>query len=221
MCGVRTKFRRADSVKVQIPTIDRFLAGPTPAQWVENALENVDLLLLDHANCERKAASSALALIYRYATDLKLTKTLSALVREEMLHYEMVIDCLERKSIPYRPVSPSRYARSLHSEIAAHEPQRLVDCLLVAALIEARSFERFALLTEKLDADVGRLYGRLQASEHRHFGQYYRFAFERLEEESVDERLSHLKACEYRLASDPDTEFRFHSGPVLKDTHSS
>lgn len=201
--------------------IDRFLAGPTPMEWVPSACDNVEILLLDHANCERKAASYALSLIYRYAVDTELTKQLSKLAREEMRHFELVVELIEREGLDYRPISPSRYASALNREVSTHEPERFVDSLLVAALIEARSCERFELLRNRLTGDARKLYSQLLHSEKRHFETYYKFACERHDEDLVLERLKPLRDVEYRLASEPDTEFRFHSGPLAKGMHSS
>ena len=208
-------------MNLHVPKVDHFLAGPTPLAWVQNASENIEILLLDHANCERKAASSAMSLIYRYATDTDLTLQLSKLVREEMRHFEMVVKHTESAGITYRSISPSRYAKLLHEKISSREPERLIDSLLVAALIEARSCERFKLLKRRLNRDLCELYDRLYQSEQRHFETYCSLALDRYGADLVHERLRVFRDVEYHLASGLDTEFRFHSGPLSTGMHSS
>lgn len=195
-----------------IAPIQAFLSCPTPQAWVACALDNQEILLVDHANCEKKAASTALNLIYRHVDHYKLLTKLSRLAREELRHFEQVIAIMKARNIDYSQISASRYAGALRQQVRTHEPARLVDTLLIAAIIEARSCERFAVLAPELDAELGEFYFSLLKSEARHFTDYLKLAREIGCRAEVEQRLPELLACERALIEDPDTEFRFHSG---------
>lgn len=190
-----------------------FLACPTPASWYEQAAGNLETLLVDHANCEKKAAGTALSLIYRYVDRPELLQRLSRLAREELRHFEQVHALMCSMGIAYRPLAPGRYAAGLMQQVRTHEPARLIDILLIGAIVEARSCERFAGLVDVVPAEVAELYAGLMASEARHFRGYLDLA-ERYDDGSVGERLDCLLRLESELASGPDTQFRFHSGPL-------
>jgi len=129
-----------------ISHIQDFLLCETPSAWVEWALENPKILLIDHANCEKKAAATALNLMYRYVEHHDLLRMLSRLAREELRHFEQVIAIMKQREVRYPQLSASRYAGDLRKAVRKNEPGRLVDTLLVGAIIEARSCERFAAL---------------------------------------------------------------------------
>ena len=95
--------------------VDAFLGTRTPRAWCEAAVEDLSTLLNDHANCEKKAASTALALMFRYDTDGALADTMSRIAREELRHFEQVAALMRRLAIPHRPVSASRYAQGLRA----------------------------------------------------------------------------------------------------------
>ena len=192
-----------------------YLRVPTPQAWIESAILNTDLLLVDHANCEKKAASTALSLLYRYVEKPDLLQRLSRLAREELRHFEQVARVIEKRGVAYDYVSASRYAGTLNKLIRPDEPQRLVDTLLVASVIEARSCERFALLAGMVDADLGGLYRSLLDSEKRHFDEYRRLAMEYGDEEDVRARVDAILMTENNLITTADREFRFHSGPTV------
>ncbi len=194
-----------------------FLHCLTPAIWFEQAAENLQTLLVDHANCEKKAAGTALSLIYRYVDRPELLQRLSRLAREELRHFEQVHALMGTMGIEYLPLAPGRYAARLMGQVRTHEPARLVDTLLVGAIVEARSCERFRGLVEVLPAKVGELYASLLASEARHFRGYLDLA-ETYDDGSLGERLDCLLRLEAELASGPDTRFRFHSGPLAGNT---
>lgn len=201
-----------------ISAIQQFLPCATPRAWVEWALENQPLLLVDHANCEKKAASTALNLLYRYVDHHSLLNRLSKLAREELRHFEQVIAIMKKRDIDYPQLSASRYAAGLFELVRREEPGRLVDTLLVGAIIEARSCERFAALVPHLDSELSEFYGSLLKSESRHFMDYLKLARDVAGEEEVDGRLSVLLATEQGLIEGEDTEFRFHSGvPAPQD----
>jgi tRNA-(ms[2]io[6]A)-hydroxylase len=189
------------------------LKQPTPAAWVEDAIGHLPELLLDHANCEKKAASSALALVFAYAEDRPLALTLSRLAREELRHFEQVLNALGALGVAYARQRPGRYASGLRALLRSGEPGRKVDLLLAAALIEARSAERFELLAPRVPAPLAGLYGELGACEARHFELYIELAREAAPEE-WEGRLEVLAAREAHLATTADRVVRFHSGPL-------
>jgi tRNA-(ms[2]io[6]A)-hydroxylase len=186
------------------------LLAPTDPRWFELAVLKRDELLLDHANCEKKAASTALSLMFAYAEDFDLASRLSRLAREELRHFERVQEHLRALGISFRRLSPSRYAEGLRRAVRREEPGRRQDLLLCGALIEARSHERFLGLIPRLGEPLAGFYASLEASESRHAGLYLRFA-ERCGE-AIAPRLAELAAIESELATAPDLEFRFHSG---------
>lgn len=203
------------AVNSELPDAVRaFLQVATPEQWLDEAVARLPELLIDHANCELKAASSALAVIYRYPERDKLVWRMSRLAREELRHFEQVRQILADRGIAFSRLSASRYASAMHELVRRDEPGRLLDTLVVGALIEARSCERFAALVPRLPAELARFYGGLLASEARHFEQY--LAFARAEtgasDTELDKRIDVLRDRENTLISAPDAQFRFHSG---------
>ena len=197
---------------VDIAPILDFLSCPTPAAWVEWALENQDTMLVDHANCEKKAASTALNLMYRYVDHHELLNKLSRLAREELRHFEQVIAIMKARGVAYPQLSASRYAGELRKEVRGNEPGRLVDTLLVGAIIEARSCERFAALAPRLDVELAQFYNSLLKSESRHFTDYLKLARGVSSASEVESRLVELLARERELVESVDEAFRFHSG---------
>ncbi len=191
-----------------------FLGAPTPAAWVEAAADPAALpvLLVDHANCEKKAASTALSMLFRYEEHGGLVERLSRLAREELRHFEQVRQLMQQRGIPWRRVSAGRYAAELAAAVRKNEPGRLVDRLVVGAFIEARSCERFALLAPRLDAELGRFYSGLLAAEARHFRHYLELA-RGFDAHGVEARVEAIRVIENRLVTEPDTALRFHSGP--------
>jgi tRNA 2-(methylsulfanyl)-N6-isopentenyladenosine37 hydroxylase len=188
------------------------LLAPTPQRWFEVACERWRELLVDHANCEKKAASSALSLIFTYADDLQLTARLSRLAREELRHFEQVQKMMQELGVPFVRLAPARYAEGLRKAIRRTEPGRLMDLLLCGALIEARSYERFVGLAPRLQAPLGDFYGGLAASEARHQAVYVRLTEQRAGESDWRARLKQLAQIEAELATSPDPQLRFHSG---------
>lgn len=189
------------------------LRAPTPRAWVEAALADLPTLLVDHSNCEKKAASTALALIFAYPEDRPLNVALSRLAREELKHFEQVERLMKRLDVPHRRMTPGRYASELRKVVRAHEPKRKLDLMIVHALIEARSCERFRLLAKKLPVHVRELYEQLERSEARHFEIYLEFAEREYAAEELAERLDVIATREAELVTAPDRELRFHSGP--------
>lgn len=192
--------------------VRRFLACPTPSRWVEAAVRELPVLLQDHANCEKKAAGTAMNLLFRYSGHAELQLLLAQLVREEMLHYEQVLEIMQARGIGYRPVSAARYASGLREHVRQQEPGHLVDILIVGAFVEARSCERFEALAPHLDEELARFYTFLLRSEARHF-EYYLGLAEKYSLEPIAERVAFFREVERDLIERPDTEMRFHSGP--------
>jgi tRNA 2-(methylsulfanyl)-N6-isopentenyladenosine37 hydroxylase len=188
------------------------LLADTPAAWVDAAVTSWRELLVDHANCEKKAASTAVALIFAYPEDTDLGLALSRLAREELRHFEQVQSAMTGLGVAFIRQKPGRYAAGLRRELRTSEPGRKLDLLLSGALIEARSCERFRLLAGRLPEPLGRCYGRLAESEARHFELYVGLASARHPEE-WEPRLKELARTEAELATAPDGELRFHSGP--------
>nr|WP_314482478.1 tRNA-(ms[2]io[6]A)-hydroxylase [uncultured Pseudomonas sp.] len=198
-----------------IPEIDAFLGCPTPDAWIEAALADQETLLIDHKNCEFKAASTALSLIAKYNTHLDLINMMSRLAREELVHHEQVLRLMKRRGVPLRPVSAGRYASGLRRLVRAHEPVKLVDTLVVGAFIEARSCERFAALVPHLDEELGRFYHNLLKSEARHYQGYLKLAHRYGDAADIARRVELVRAAEAELIASPDQELRFHSGIPL------
>ena len=188
------------------------LLAATPAAWVDAAVAGWRELLVDHANCEKKAASTAVALIFAYPEDTELGLSLSRLAREELRHFEQVQAAMTDLGVGFIRQKPGRYAAGLRRELRTSEPGRKLDLLLSGALIEARSCERFRLLAERLPEPLGRFYGRLAESEARHFELYVGLARQR-HPDAWEGRLGVLARTEAELATAPDGELRFHSGP--------
>lgn len=189
-----------------------FLACATPQKWIEAALKQQQVLLIDHKNCEWKAAATAFHLMGKHATKLDLVNKMSRLAREELVHMEQVLRILKKRNIALVSVSASRYASSLRELVRAQEPYKLTDTLVIGAFIECRSCERFAALAPHLDEELGTFYGGLLKSESRHFQDYLKLAYTYGERADVDAAVERVRALEAELISSPDREFRFHSG---------
>ena len=199
--------------------IARFFDIATPDEWVDEACRRIPELLLDHANCELKAASTALGFLYRYPDRTGLAQRMSRLAREELRHFEQVRSIMQDMNVPFDRLTASRYAGGLRAAVRDDEPHKLLDLLLVGALIEARSCERFAKLAPHLPSKLGKFYSGLLASEARHFEHYIALAKTECEvsDDEVEARLTELKQLEANLITDPDPQFRFHSGnPMLE-----
>ncbi|MGH8175966.1 MAG: tRNA-(ms[2]io[6]A)-hydroxylase [Steroidobacter sp.] len=188
------------------------LLALTPDSWFDLACERWRELLVDHANCEKKAASTALSLIFAYAVDMPLADRLSRLAREELRHFEQVQKLMQQLNVPFMRLAPSRYAEGLRRAVRRDEPRRLIDLLLCGALIEARSCERFEGLAPRLPAPLSGFYAALALAECRHQSLYLRLTEQRAQGDGWRDRLRELALIEAELATSPDPQFRFHSG---------
>lgn len=203
------------AVTVRVPdAIAGFLETETPQAWLQEAGNRLPELLLDHANCELKAASTAMGFLYRYPHRTRLAQRMSRLAREELRHFEQVRSIMDDMGIAFERLGASRYAGGLRAAVRPAEPDKLQDLLLIGALIEARSCERFAKIAPRLPDRLGRFYAGLLASEARHFEHYIALARSECgsSDREIEVRLDELKAIETALILDPDPEFRFHSG---------
>jgi len=196
-----------------------FLGCQTPKAWLDEAVNNLDILMQDHANCEKKAASTAMNLMFRYSFFPDLQVKLAQLVREEMLHYEQVLELMSKRGQKWDGLSAGRYAGGLRKEIRTYEPEALIDVLVVGAFVEARSCERFHALAPRVDAELGRYYRYLLKSESRHFEDYLALALDvaktakmKNPKEDMQQRIEHIREVEKNLILTPDDTFRFHSG---------
>jgi len=194
------------------PATIKFLQTPTSPAWVEQALAHLDLVLLDHAQCERKAAGVALSLINRYPSDAELVRAMTAIAQEELTHFEQVNQWLERRQVPLGPLPPPPYGARLREQVRRDEPYRQLDLLLVSALIEARSHERLGLLAEHCpNPELAAFYRGLMASEARHYGIYWVLACNRCDPQQVNLRLEELARVESQILSRLHPEPRIHS----------
>ncbi|WP_438863450.1 tRNA isopentenyl-2-thiomethyl-A-37 hydroxylase MiaE [Neptunicella sp.] len=240
--------------------IKAFLRCDTPQSWIDEAIKpaNLALLLVDHANCELKAAQTAMLLMRKYAVDkangaallawLKpyedfvyrrdyegefnpnhsgLGKKLEAredvafasdlvnrmvlLIKEELHHFQQVLEIMQQRGIEYKNVSAGRYAKGLMKHVRTYEPQALIDKLICGAYIEARSCERFAKLAPYLDEELSKFYISLLRSEARHYQDYLTLA-QSIAAEDISDRVLLFGAIEAELIQSKDAELRFHSG---------
>jgi tRNA-(ms[2]io[6]A)-hydroxylase len=186
----------------------------TPHAWIAQACEMSDILLIDHANCEKKAASTALALMFAYAEDLDLTDKMSRLAREELRHYEQVAKLIRQLAIAPRRLGPGRYADGMRRLVAKTEPLREVDLMVCGAFIEARSCERFAALAPIIGGAAALLFQGLHAAEARHYRVYLDLARRAALRAGIalGPRIAEFALRETQLITGPDESFRFHSG---------
>jgi tRNA-(ms[2]io[6]A)-hydroxylase len=188
------------------------LFTPSPERWLDQVAGNLDELLIDHAHCEKKAAGTAMNLLFAYVDNVALCRAMTEIVQEELSHFHLVLDLLARRGIRFRRLKPSRYGDRLHTLVRKLEPQRAVDRLLIAALIEARSCERFGLLRDHLpDVELAAFFGSLFESEARHHSTYVRLAKEFAPDEVVGQRLAELAVEEARIITEGDDVPRVHS----------
>jgi tRNA 2-(methylsulfanyl)-N6-isopentenyladenosine37 hydroxylase len=195
----------------QLPIINA-LKQPTSDAWIEQAISNLDILLLDHSHCERKAASAALNFMFRYPSNTKMVRELTHIAREELEHFELVNQWLERRNIALASLQPPPYGAGLKAQVRPKEPERFLDSLLVTGLIEARSHERLGLLaTHCPEPELAKFYHSLMASEARHYGVYWVLADTYFDREIFRKRLDELAVVESELLANLHPEPRIHS----------
>lgn len=188
------------------------LAAPTDPEWFDRIEPHLDTILIDHTHLEKRAASTALSMIFRYTGREALPQTLSGIVREEMEHFEQMLDVLASRGVELARLDPAPYAKKLVKNIRTHEPETLLDKLLVAGLIEARSCERFKILAERLDdRDLADYYGELFESEARHYTVYTDLARRYFPQETVKARLQEMAQAELEALQASRGMARLHS----------
>jgi len=188
------------------------LKSASSDRWLDQVTRSLDEVLIDHAHCEKKAAATAMSLIVSYVENESLCRDMAEIVREELEHFELVLDLLKRRGIRFRRMQPGRYGRELHQHVRPHEPHRAVDRLLIAGLIEARSCERFSQLRDHVkDDELSQFYGGLFESEARHHATYVRLAQNFAQAAIVRQRLEELAIVEARIIGAGDPLPRIHS----------
>ena len=192
-----------------------FLPCETPDEWVEEALKNQDMLLVNHAYLEKCAARTALTLMFKHPDKPDLLHKMSRLAREELVHFEQVMKIIKKRDLKYKSHQPSRYAGLMNAGVRKQEPDRVIDTLIVGAFIEARSCERFSKLAPHLDEELQKFYISLLKSEARHYKDYITLA-EKYAGKPIDDRIEFFREVEKDAILSPDSLFRFHSGvPVV------
>jgi tRNA-(ms[2]io[6]A)-hydroxylase len=188
------------------------LQSNSSSRWLSQVDQHLDEILIDHAHCEKKAASTALNLLFAYVENETLCRQMTAIVNEELDHFHQVCDLLKARDIPLRRLKPSSYAGRLKDLVRKQEPQRAVDRLLIASLIEARSCERFDLLRQHVsDPQLAQFYDSLFESEARHHRTYVRLAEDYQSADVVRQRLQELAKEEARIIEQGDSMPRMHS----------
>jgi tRNA 2-(methylsulfanyl)-N6-isopentenyladenosine37 hydroxylase len=193
------------------PTIN-LLRMKTSDRWLQQCLDHVEIILLDHSHCELKAANNAINLMFRYPGHEQLVQAMTAIAQEELEHFRQVNQILAERQIPLAPLNAPPYAAALKKQIRSNGPERLMDCLLVGGLIEARSHERLGLLAAHLpDPKLAAFYRSLMASEARHFGAFWSLADRYFDRPTVQTRLAALADVESELLANLHPEPRIHS----------
>ncbi len=209
---------KSAKAKTDISHIYEFLGAKTPQKWLNVAKNHLPLLMQDHANCEKKAAGTAMNLIFRYEFHRQLQEKLAQLVREEMLHYEQVLSLMKERGIDWFHLPAGRYAKGLLKHKRTYEPAAMIDVLIIGAFIEARSCERFSALADVIDDEkLSKYYKYLLKSESRHYEDYLALA-QSISNESIDERVAFFRQVENDLITSDDDELRFHSGSPTFDS---
>jgi tRNA-(ms[2]io[6]A)-hydroxylase len=176
------------------------LQNTSNPEWIGVAIDNASAILIDHAHCEKKAAAFALAMITRYPERTRLVKDMIDLAKEELDHFQMVVGELEKRGIALTHDAGNRYAQALHERIRTTEPHKLLDSLIVGAFIEARSCERFSLLSQHArEPEMRELYRSLLASEAGHYRAYTDIAREYFPHDDVKRRLDEFGRWEAEI----------------------
>jgi tRNA-(ms[2]io[6]A)-hydroxylase len=186
---------------------------PTDPRWINIAEKNIDEILIDHAHCEQKAASTAISLIVSFPEFTDLVNEMVDLVQEEMSHFKMVHDLLIQKDIPLGRDRKDEYVIQLITFFpkGGSRITQLTHRLMYAALIEARSCERFRLLSENLkDQKLARFYRKLMISEAGHYTLFLKFARKYGDEAEVNQKWQELLAFEADIIKNLSTKESIH-----------
>jgi len=194
------------------------ILAPSGDEWVQAAVADLGTLLVDHAHCEKRAASTAVRYLFKYPDWPALVGAMSRLAREELVHFERVLKELEARGVPFRGLASANYAAELFAQVRSEDARaRKVDELLCCALIEARSHERFVRLGAALppaEARLAKFYGELADAEARHGEIYVELATEAAggDATAVTARLDALAAAEAEIVARPGQPIRMHAG---------
>ena len=184
----------------------------TPDRWLNQVDEDLDQVLLDHAHCELSAARTALNLMVAYVLYEPLTVEMTRIINEELDHFHQVLEQLNRLDIDFKRQQSGHYGKRLNALVRSEEPMRGVDRLLIAALIEARSCERFCLLRDHVrDPELADFYGSLFESEAGHYATYVQLAKDFMPSDIVDQRLDELASEEAQIILEGYSRARMHS----------
>ncbi|MBI4819364.1 MAG: tRNA-(ms[2]io[6]A)-hydroxylase [Deltaproteobacteria bacterium] len=182
----------------------------TDPDWIGIALTDLDQILVDHAHLEKKAASHAFGVLFKHPEQVTLQRPLARLACEELGHFELVLDHLERRGGKLERIKPAAYAGRLRA-IERGEPHRLIDSLLMASVIEARSCERMKILSEHVpDQALAKMYRGLLASEARHHQLYVDLAISIFGESRAMSRLAEILEHEAKIIGKAPREPRIH-----------
>ena len=183
----------------------------TPDRWLNQVDEDLDQVLLDHAHCELSAARTALNLMVAYVLYEPLTVEMTRIINEELDHFHQVLEQLNRLDIDFKRQQSGHYGKRLNALVRSEEPMRGVDRLLIAALIEARSCERFCLLRDHVrDPELADFYGSLFESEAGHYATYVQLAKDFMPSDEVDQRLDELASEEAQIILEGYSRARRH-----------
>ena len=190
----------------------KHLSSLTSDEWIKLALSNPIEILIDHAHCEKKAAGVAIQLMFRYPAEPDLAEVLSPIAREELEHFEKILNFLKDIGHSLKALKPPPYGAELSKSIRKDEPNRMLDSFLIAGLIEARSHERLSLLALNSEEESFKLlYQSLIESEARHFGIYWKLAQNKYSNDDTFKRLEELSRIESKILSQTFSIPRVHS----------
>ncbi len=190
------------------------LQSESTQRWLQQVDKNLPEILIDHAHCERKAASTAMNLMNSYTDNRPLCVEMTRIIQEELEHFHMVMDVLDRRGITFKRLASGHYGRELNALTRQREPERGVDRLLIASLIEARSCERFRLLADHVrprDSELADFYAGLFESEARHHTTYVKLAEQFAPRPEVLLRLDQLSEQETAIIAKGSPLARMHS----------
>ena len=190
----------------------KYLSSLSSDKWIQLALSNPIEILIDHAHCERKAAGVAIQLMFRYPSEPNLAEVLSPIAREELEHFEKILNFLKDLGYSLKALKPPPYGAELAKHIRKEEPNRMVDSFLIAGIIEARSHERLSLLALNSEQETFKvLYESLLESEARHFGIYWKLAQTKFSKNQTFTRLEELSKIESEILAETCLMPRVHS----------
>lgn len=176
-----------------------------PADWLPRVLANLPAVLVDHAHLERKAATTALNL-EKYRDLYNRVEALNAIAIEELQHFQLVLDLLKKRNIPFSQPYPSKWISGLMRSVRQGQREQVIDHLLCCALIEGRSCEKFQVLAAELksiDPDLAKFYASLVESEGNHYATYILMS-RSIDDPETDRRLDYYLDLDSKLIREPN-----------------